>query len=157
MEAREICLGKDTKPLTRLLSVRYNVHRFVKKRKKQKTMNTKTTIPISEARKKIFTIAKEIQKPGRYYTFTEKGRPKAVMMSAEEFESWQETLEIIEKFPQLEENIKEAEKDYKKGDYITLEELLKKEGYVPRDKGKEKHEVSARYTKGSSKRIKKDR
>lgn len=35
-------------------------------------MRIKTTIPISEARKKIFKIAEEVQKPDNYYTLTEK-------------------------------------------------------------------------------------
>jgi len=65
-------------------------------------MNTKTTLPISEARGKNFSkIVDEIQKMGAYYTITDKGRPKAVIMSAEEFESWQETLEVQKMFPNL--------------------------------------------------------
>ena len=115
-------------------------------------MNTKTTIPITEARKRIFRISDEIQKPGQYYTLTEKGRPKAVIMSAEEFESWQETLETIQEIPSLDEDIKKAEEEYKKGGYITLEELLEKEGYILRDKSKKKYEVSSRNSKKSSKR-----
>lgn len=89
-------------------------------------MNTKTTLPISEARKKIFEIAEEVQKPGKHYTLTEKGRPKAVIMSAEEFESWEETLEVMRDFPDLEKEVKKAEQDYKKRNYITLDKLLKK-------------------------------
>ena len=48
-------------------------------------MDAKTTLSISEARKKIFKIAEQVQKPATHYTLTEKGKPKAVMMSAEEF------------------------------------------------------------------------
>ncbi len=115
-------------------------------------MNTKTTLPISEARKKIFDIAKEVQKPSNYYTLTEKGRPKAVIMSVEEFESWQETLEVMREFPNLEKDIKEAEREYKKGDYVTLEEFLAKEGYVLRDKGKQKYGISGNYPRKGTKR-----
>jgi len=117
-------------------------------------MSIKTTIPITEARKKIFTIAKDVQKAGQHYTLTEKGRPRAVIMSAEEFESWQETLEVIKEFPDLDKDIKEAEKDYKKGDYITLEDLLGKEGYVLRDKSKKKYGTSPRHSKKCSKKSK---
>jgi len=115
-------------------------------------MNTKTTLPITEARKKIFKITDEAQKPGNYYTLTEKGRPKVVIMSAEEFESWQETIKVMRDFPNLDKDIKEAKRDYKKGNYITLEELLKKEGYVLADKGKKKYGVQNRSTKKGSKR-----
>lgn len=92
-------------------------------------MNTKTTLSISEARKKIFDIADEVQKPNTYFTLTEKGKPKMVIMSAEEFESWMETLEVIKDFPNLKEEIKQAEKDFERGDYVTLDELLAQEGY----------------------------
>jgi len=115
-------------------------------------MNTKTTIPISEARTKIFKIVNEIQKTGSYYTITEKGRPKAVIMSAEEFESWQETLEVQKMFPNLEKDIKQAREDYKKGNYVTLEEILKQEGYILADKGKGKYEVSNRSAKKNKKK-----
>jgi len=99
-------------------------------------MNTKTTLPISEARKKIFKIAEKVQKPSTYYILTEKGRPKVAFMSAEEFESWQETLEAIRDFPNLEKDIKKAENEYKRGDYSTLESVLFKEGFVLADKAK---------------------
>ena len=93
-------------------------------------MDTKTTLPISEARKKIFKIAEKVQKPATHYTLTEKGRPKVVLMSAEEFESWQETLEVMRDFPKLGKDVEKAEKEYKKGRYVTLEDVLSKEGFV---------------------------
>ena len=93
-------------------------------------MDTKTTLPISEARKNIFKIAKKVQKPAVYYTLTEKGKPKMVVLSAEEFESWQETLEVMRVFPKLENDIEKAEKEYKKGNFLTLEDILSKEGFV---------------------------
>jgi prevent-host-death family protein len=50
-------------------------------------MRMRTTLPISEARKRFFTIAEEVQKPNTYYTLTERGRPKAVIVSANRFEA----------------------------------------------------------------------
>ena len=114
-------------------------------------MNPKTTISISEARKMIFQLAEEIQNPGVYYTFTEKGRPKAVLLSAEEFDSILETMEVMREFPNLDKDIAEAEKEYRNGDYITLEELLAKEGFVVAEK-KKKYGVSSRGAKKSTKR-----
>jgi len=93
-------------------------------------MDTKTTLPISEARKKIFKIAEKVQKPAVYFTLTEKGRPKVVVLSADEFESWQETLEVMRIFPKLEKDIEKAEKEYKRGRYLTLEDILSKEGFI---------------------------
>lgn len=102
-------------------------------------MNTKTTLPISEARKKIFRIAKDVQRPATHYTLTEKGRPKAVVISAEEYESWQETLEVMRDFPGLEKDIRKAEREYKKRNYKTLAEILSKEGFILADKLKKKY------------------
>lgn len=99
-------------------------------------MDTRTTLPISEARKKIFKIAADVQKPATHYTLTEKGIPKAVVMSAEEFESWQETLELMREFPDIEKDIKKAEKEYKKGNYLTLEKVLAEEGFILAGKSK---------------------
>ena len=87
-----------------------------------------------QTRRKIFKIAESVQKPSTYYTLTEKGKPKAVVLSAEEFESWQETLEVIRDFPNLEKDVKMAERDYKKKKCATLEEVLSKEGFVLADK-----------------------
>jgi len=89
-------------------------------------MNTQSTLSISEARKKIFEIADKVQAPNVYYVLTDKGRPKAVVLSAEEFESWVETLEVMQDFPDLKKDIREAKANYKSGNYITLEEFLTK-------------------------------
>jgi antitoxin YefM len=97
-------------------------------------MDTRTTLPISEARGKIFKIAESVQRPSTYYTLTEKGRPKAVVLSAEEFESWQETLEVIRDFPGLEKDVKIAERDCKRRKCATLEDVLSREGFVLADK-----------------------
>lgn len=91
-------------------------------------MNSKNTLPISEARKRIFEIAQEVQKPDNYYTLTEKGRPKAVVMSAEQFDSIMETIDILSD-PNILEDIKEAEDEYKRGEYQTWEELKKEIGF----------------------------
>jgi len=97
-------------------------------------MDTKTTLSISEARKKIFKIAKMVQKPSTHYTLTEKGRPKVVVMSTDEFESWQETLAVIREFPNLEKDIKKAEKEYRKGNCLSLKDVLAREGFILADK-----------------------
>lgn len=115
-------------------------------------MDPKTTISISEARKRIFEIAEEIQKPDIYYTLTEKGRPKAVLMSAEQFDSWRETIEVMYEFPNLDKDVEEAMKEYKEGKCITLEDLLTKEGFIVADKSKRKYGIPSRNSKKGSKR-----
>ena len=120
-------------------------------------MNPKKTISITDARKKIFDIAEDVQKPGIYYTFTEKGRPKAVMMSAEEFDSWQETLEVMQEFPDLAKDIKEVDQAVKTGEYkkwASLDDVMAEHGYVLADKSKNKYGVG---TKNRKKRAKRNR
>lgn len=118
-------------------------------------MDAKTTLPISEARKKIFKIAEKVQKPATHYTLTEKGKPKAVVMSAEEFESWQEALEVVRDFPDLDKTIKEVDRDVRTGrykKYPTLEKVLAEYGFVLADKSKIKYGVSNKIRAGGEKR-----
>jgi len=119
-------------------------------------MNTKTTLPISEARRKIFEIAEEVQKPSNYYTLTEKGRAKAVIMSAEDFESWQETMEVMREFPDLDKEAKKIDRAIKTGEYkkwLGLDDVMAKYGYVLADKSKNKYEVGIKTGKKRSKRV----
>lgn len=109
-------------------------------------MNTKTTLSITEARKKIFDIAEWVQKPDTHYTLTENGRPKAVIMSAEEFDSLMETMEILSD-PKIMKDIEKVEEEYKRGEYITWEEMKKelhqsrRPSLILADKGKTKYTV----------------
>jgi len=121
-------------------------------------MRSKTTIPITEARRKIFDIAEEVQKPGVYYFLTDKGRPKAVIMSIDEFESWVETLEVMQDFPDLKKDIEEARKAFKTGEYkkwFSLDQLLAREGFILADNPKKKY--AAIQPKSKTKRAKKTR
>ena len=92
-------------------------------------MNKSTTLPISEARKKIFSIAQDVQRPNQHYTLTENGRPKAVVLSVDEYQSLIETVDILNNSA-LTEDIKKAKSEYAKGQYSTLDDILKNEGYV---------------------------
>lgn len=99
-------------------------------------MDSKTTLSITDARKEIFKITKEVQKPGVVYTLTDNGRPKAIILSAEEYESLIETIEVLQIFPSLEQDIKQAEKNYEEGKTIDLDDYLAEEGYIITQKPK---------------------
>ena len=117
-------------------------------------MNTKTTIPISEARKNIFKIADKVQKPGVYFTFTENGKPKGVIMSAEEFESLTETMEVIRQFPNLDRDIAQADKAIRTGQYKkypTLDDLKNDWGFKVAEKVNKKNVIST-VSKSKSKK-----
>ncbi len=109
-------------------------------------MDQTTTISITEARKRLFQIAKDVQTPGRSYALTENGKSTVIIMSLEEFESWKETIEVVMEFPDLKKNMEETEKAIKTGEYknwTTLEDLLGREGFVFHDKSTNKYEVSS--------------
>ncbi|MCX6758769.1 MAG: type II toxin-antitoxin system Phd/YefM family antitoxin, partial [Candidatus Nealsonbacteria bacterium] len=112
---------------------------------------------ISEARKRIFEIAQDVQKPDNYYTLTDKGQPKAVLMSAEQFDSWQETLEVMREFPNIDKDVKEVDEAVKSGEYknwTTLEELLAKEGFVVAQNSAKKYGIPAKDQAKRGKRVK---
>jgi len=117
-------------------------------------MNIETVLSIAKARKKIFKIAKVVQTPNSCYILTEKGKPKIAMISAKELESLQETLEITHIFPNLEKDIKKAEKEYKSGNYLTLEDILSKEGFVLKSKQDKNKHVSRSLIKKRRERSK---
>ncbi len=82
-------------------------------------------IPVTQLRKDIFDIIDNVS-TGRIYNITEKGKARAVLISSEEFESWQETLDVLHDIPDLEKDIKKLRKDMQTGkhlQYKTLESL----------------------------------
>ncbi len=52
-------------------------------------------VPITEAKRKLLEYAREVGDMGKTITLTRRGKPYVVMMSATEYESIQETLEIL--------------------------------------------------------------
>lgn len=86
-------------------------------------MNNRTTISTTDARKKLFSIVDEVDSPNVVYTLTERGRPKAVIISADEYESMVETLEVKAVFPNLLRDLKKSEKEFHSGKYTKLSDL----------------------------------
>jgi len=113
-------------------------------------MNSQNSLSVTEARGKIFDLVKKTAVGARFF-LTDRGKAKAVLMSVDEFDSWQETMEIMSD-PGLMKDIKKAREEYEKGDYITLEELLVKEGFVVADKSKKKYGIYRCRAKKGTKR-----
>lgn len=116
-------------------------------------INPKHIISLTEARKRFFDIANEVQKPDGHYVLTEKGSPKVVIMSVEEFESWQETIEVYRQFPNIEQDVKKAHEEYLRGETYSMEEVFaeqeiavadgKAKKYVPRTNIKKRKKRSS--------------
>ena len=72
------------------------------------------TLPLTEARKDLSKIVDEVSAAHEHVVITKQGRPEAVVLSADEFESWQETLEIMADKKAM-AAIARAERDIKAG------------------------------------------
>ena len=83
----------------------------------------------TEARKNFFALLTIAEQPGMPVTIVREGHPPIVVMSLEEFEGWQETLEIIAD-PSMDRDIRRALKELKAGTLskkaVSLDTLKKK-------------------------------
>ena len=68
------------------------------------------TVPITTFRQNLPKIVENADKKMDEYIITVNGVPKAILMSVAEFESWQETNEILSD-PELMKSIRQGEKD----------------------------------------------
>ena len=80
------------------------------------------TLPVTEVRKKLTELIDEVNDKFEQIEITKNGKPRAIIMSADEFDSWKETLEILSD-KQLMKDIAQAEKDFREGRSISLEQL----------------------------------
>lgn len=82
------------------------------------------TLPITKARAQLTSLVEKADKQLQEFVITVNGVPAAVLISAAEYESWKETLDILSD-PGLMKAIKKGEEDVKKGKFITFEQLKK--------------------------------
>ena len=82
-------------------------------------------ITISDARANLPSIVNKVSEGLDRFLITVNNKPKAVILSVEELESLEETAEILA-IPGALRSIEEAQKQIKKGQFITLDELKKK-------------------------------
>src|SRR3989344_468949 len=87
------------------LTVRHNVRYNVR-------MNKFMTA--TEARKKFYAVIDAAEHPGVVVAITHEGLPKVVVMSFDEYESWQETMDIMSD-PTESKDILKRYGEYKKG------------------------------------------
>lgn len=81
-------------------------------------------LPITKAREELTTLVESASKRLEEYVITVNGMPAAVLMSAAEFESWKETMDILSD-PELMKAIKEGEEDVKAGRVYDWEDVKK--------------------------------
>ena len=82
------------------------------------------TLSLSEVKMKLSELVDRVHSTDEEVVITKNGRPAAVLVSPEEFESWKETIEILASGDLMEE-IRRGLAALRKGSKIyTLQELL---------------------------------
>ncbi|KKS79895.1 MAG: Prevent-host-death family protein [Candidatus Beckwithbacteria bacterium GW2011_GWA2_43_10] len=84
-------------------------------------------LPASVARKNFYTMLDEVNEKLKRFTISLRGKVKAVVIHPDEVESWRETIELMGD-KKLMWELKQSQAQFKRGDYVTEEELLKKLG-----------------------------
>lgn len=79
-------------------------------------------IPISNARANLPDLVSKVSENLDRVVITVNGKPKAILVSAEELESLEETAEVLA-IPGALESIKKGSEQIKKGQFIKLEDL----------------------------------
>ena len=80
------------------------------------------TLPITKAREELPSIVADAASKLNEYVITVNGTPSAVIISAEEYEGWKETLDITSD-PRLMESIQMGEQQIKKGKGLSWEKV----------------------------------
>lgn len=77
---------------------------------------------ISDVRLNLPGLVTIVSKTLSRVTITVNGQPKAIIVSAEELESLEETAEVLA-IPHIKEDIKKSREQIKKGKFIALADL----------------------------------
>jgi len=81
-----------------------------------------TTVTVSEAKSHFLELIRDSNTRLERFLITKNGKPAAVMMNAEEFNGWMETLEIMSDKNALKE-IRKARRELKLGKTKTFKEV----------------------------------
>lgn len=79
-------------------------------------------IPVTQARRDLLSLVDEVDEKYSRIDLTKKGIIKATLVSPDYLDSLEETIYTLENSM---DDIRKAEKEIAKGNYVTLEELKK--------------------------------
>ena len=88
-------------------------------------------VPLGEAKDKLSALVDDAEATHDIITITKHGRPAAVLMSADDLESLQETVFWLSQ-PGIREDIAAAEREYTEGSTVSGESLRDEFGLPPR-------------------------
>lgn len=83
------------------------------------------TLPLAEIKKRLSEIVDRVEAHHERVVLTRNGRPAAVILSPEDLEGLEETLDILSE-PGAMEEIRRAQNEIESGDYLTAEELRRR-------------------------------
>ncbi len=86
-----------------------------------------TSVPVGEARDHLSELLGEVERTHERVSITRHGRPIAVLISPDDLESLEETLDILST-PGALEAIKEGRADIAAGRVVSAEEVLRELG-----------------------------
>ncbi len=78
------------------------------------------TIPVTQARKDLLNLVDKVDENYTRVDLTKNGKVKATLVSPDYLDSLEETIFTLKHFTR---DIKKAEREIAKGNYVTLEEL----------------------------------
>ena len=84
-----------------------------------------TTLPLAEVKKRLSEMVDRVENHQERVVVTRRGRPAAVLVSPDDLESMEETLDVLSTPGALEE-IKQAQHEIDTGDSISDAELREK-------------------------------
>ena len=84
-------------------------------------------VPFTEARARLTELLDDVEARHEHVVITRLGRPAAVLVSTEEWEALEETLEILQDEETL-TALRESEKDVKAGRLFSLDEVRRELG-----------------------------
>lgn len=87
-----------------------------------------TTLSATKARANFYELIDKVATSGKSVGITKKGETKVVLMSAEELESLEETMEILSD-KKLMAAIRRGEKEIEEGNFKDWEEVKKELGW----------------------------
>lgn len=85
------------------------------------------TLPLSEVKAKLSEVVDRVEATHERVVVTRNGRPAAVLMSPDDLEALEETLELLSD-PAAMERVSAARKDIAAGRVVTAEQLRARHG-----------------------------
>jgi antitoxin YefM len=80
------------------------------------------TIPITEAKARIAELADRVAREHDHFTITRNGRADVMLISVAEYESMQETLDILSDQETL-ADLRQSREDFAEGETYSLEQV----------------------------------